>query len=96
MDLDKLSDDDLQHLKELNWDDWNFGSGKKTSLELVEQIEEEQEQRKHLSLQKGLVWHAPDSPPQTPIAGDAYFKTADNTAWLYDGNGWVQFAGLGK
>ena len=93
MDLGSLSDEELQHLKEISWDDWNFGSGKKLSLELVNQIEEEQERRK--TTLSPLNWHEADKQPENPKRGDAYFDTKTETAWMYDGGHWCQFSGPG-
>ena len=92
--LRNLPDEELQHLKEISWDDWNFGSGKKLSLEIVEKVEEEQERRKN-DVGGRLNWHQADCPPSSPVEGDAFYDTSSNNAYVFDGSNWVQFGGPG-
>ena len=88
---------ELERFKQIFWDDWNFGSGSQESYDALREIEEELEQRKQWlgSVGQGVTWHAANMPPPTPRAGDCFYNTDDDHAYIYDGQDWVVFSGPG-
>ena len=92
------SKEDLEALKGHYYDDWNFGSGKQSSLDALEAIEAELKAREGPlgALMTGVTWHASDTPPDKPNIGDAFWDTELNTAFVWTGNEWTPFAAPGK
>lgn len=87
------SKEDLEALKGHYYDDWNFGSGKDSSLKFLEEIEAELRARANNPMFDGLHWQAADDPPKRPNIGDAYYDTQQQAAFVWTGSQWVQLAG---
>lgn len=95
--MSKWSDHDdktLEHLKQVFWDDWNFGTGEQASFDAVGEIEEEIERRKTLSfVGSGITMHAADSPPPKPKEGACYWDTDKKMMRVFDGTQWHDITG---